>query len=144
MAKRRRNAPRDYPRTARLNELLREVLAGELERLDDDRIGWVSISGVEVDNELSRARVFLSALDDADAEAAAYVLREYRGRFRRAIGNEARLRKVPELEFAADPAIRSGGRVEQILAELERNGELLRDDDTEPAAPAEGASPEES
>ncbi len=121
MAKRRRNAPRDYPRTARLNELLREILASELERVDDDRLGWVSISGVEVDNELTKARVYLSALEDADALAAVEVLGDHVGQFRKAIGQQARLRKVPLVEFCADPAISSGGRVEELLAEIRHN-----------------------
>lgn len=118
MAKRRRNAQRDYPRVARLNELLREILASELDRIDDDRLGWVSISGVEVDNELAVAQVYLSSLDDDRAEDAAEVLGEYRGQFRKAIGSQAYIRKVPEIRFRIDPAITSGGRVEKILADL--------------------------
>lgn len=118
MAKRRRNSARDYPRTARLNELLREVIAGELEQIDDDRIGVVSISGVEVDNELTKARVYLSSLDD-DPGLVAAALADHRGRFRKAIGEQARLRRVPDLEFIADPAITTGGRVEEILASLD-------------------------
>lgn len=123
MAKRRRNAPRDYPRTARLNELLREIIASELDRIDDDRLGFVSVAGVEVDNELTKARVFLSVLDD-DPTGAVAVLDEHVGRFRKAIGQQARLRQVPVIEFTADPAIQTGGRVEEILAELHQRGEL--------------------
>ncbi len=123
MAKRRRNAPRDYPRTARLNELLREILASELERIDDQRLGLVSISGVEVDNELTLARIFLSALDD-ELEDALAALQDHRGRLRRAIGDQARVRRVPDLVFVGDPAIESGGRVEEIIAELRESGEL--------------------
>lgn len=126
MTKRRRNAPRDYPRTARLNELLREIVASELDHIDDNRLGWVSIAGVEVDNELTRARVFLSSLDDSTG--AAEILDQYKGRFRKAIGEQARLRKVPDLEFVSDPAIASGGRVEEILSDLRQSGELEDED----------------
>ena len=123
MVKRRRNAPRDYPRTARLNELLREIVASELDHIDDERLGFVSVAGVEVDNELTKARVFLSVLDD-DPSTAIEVLREHKGRFRKAIGEQARLRQVPIIEFTADPGIQTGGRVEEILAELHESGEL--------------------
>ncbi len=122
MAKRRRNSPRDYPRTARLNELLREVIAGEIERIDDDRIGFVSVSGVDVDNELTRAKVYLSALDD-DPELLVEALEDHRGQIRKAIGDQARLRRVPELEFSTDPAIEAGSRVEEILAQLRADEE---------------------
>lgn len=124
MAKRRRNSPRDYPRTARLNELLREVLAGEIEQIDDERLGWTSISGVEVDAELSKARIYLSSLEDGDVDSSIEVLGEHRGALKRAIGAQTRLRRVPDLEFIADPAISSGGRVEEILSELRDSGEI--------------------
>ncbi|MEM7287607.1 MAG: 30S ribosome-binding factor RbfA [Actinomycetota bacterium] len=123
MAKRRRNAPRDYPRTARLNELLREIIASQIDRIDDDRMGWVSVSGVDVDNELTLARVYLSSLED-DLDASVEVLEEHRGSIKKAIGSQARLRRVPELQFITDPAIQSGGRVEEILSELRDAGEL--------------------
>ena len=123
MAKRRRNAPRDYPRTARLNELLREIIASQIDRIDDDRMGWVSISGVDVDNELTLAKVYLSSLGD-DLAQSVEVLEEHKGAIKKAIGNQARLRRVPELQFVTDPAIQSGGRVEEILGELRDAGEL--------------------
>jgi ribosome-binding factor A len=123
MAKRRRNAPRDYPRTARLNELLREIIASEIDRIDDERMGWVSVSGVEVDNELTKARVFLSSLDE-DLESSVEALEDNRGRIKKAIGNQATIRRVPEIEFVIDPAIQSGGRVEEILGSLRDAGEL--------------------
>ena len=123
MAKRRRNAPRDYPRTARLNELLREIVAAEIDRIDDDRIGWVSISGVDVDNELTKARIYLSSLDD-DLAGTVEALEDNKGRIKKAIGEQATIRRVPDLEFITDPAIRSGGRVEEILGSLRDAGEL--------------------
>lgn len=123
MAKRRRNAPRDYPRTARLNELLREIIASEIDRIDDDRMGWVSVSAVEVDAELSKAKVFLSSLDERIDESLE-VLGERKGQIKKAIGTQARVRRVPDLEFVTDPAIETGGRVEDILARLRDSGEL--------------------
>ncbi|GIS99733.1 MAG: hypothetical protein CM1200mP26_14460 [Acidimicrobiales bacterium] len=58
---------RGYQRADRLNELLVRILAEELERIDDDRLGFVTVAGVETDQDLSIARVFLiSDVDDAD------------------------------------------------------------------------------
>ena len=47
--------PRSYPRTARVNELLREIVAEELERIDDDRLELVTITAVDVDPDLEPA-----------------------------------------------------------------------------------------
>ena len=118
MARRRSNRTREYQRSARLNELLREIIAEELERVDDDRLDWVSVVSVEVDNELTKARVYLSLLEENEDEIIK-VLSEYRGQFRKVIGRSARIRRVPDLVFMIDPSIRSGNRIEEILSELD-------------------------
>ena len=118
MARRRSNKTREYQRSARLNELLREIIAEELERVDDDRLDWVSVVSVEVDNELTKARVYLSSLEQNEDEIIK-VLSEYRGRFRKVIGRSARIRRVPDLTFMIDPSIRTGNRIEEILTGLD-------------------------
>ena len=118
MARRRSNRTREYQRSARLNELLREIIAEELERVDDDRLDWVSVVSVDVDNELTKARVYLSSLEENEDEIIK-VLSEYRGQFRKVIGRSARIRRVPDLVFMIDPSIRSGNRIEEILSELD-------------------------
>jgi len=51
---------RSYPRTARVNEVVREVLADELERLSDPRLGLVTLTDVEVSADLRHADVYYS------------------------------------------------------------------------------------
>jgi ribosome-binding factor A len=113
-------AKRHYPRTARLNTLFQEIAAEVLERVEDDRLELVTVTGVEVDADLNRAVVYVSALsgpdDDADLLEA---LGQHRLVVQRAIGSEARIRKTPEVVFAVDPAIRSGARIEEILQGLD-------------------------
>jgi hypothetical protein len=46
---------RDYPRTARLNHLIHEIVAEELERIDDERLGFLTVVAVEVERDLRRA-----------------------------------------------------------------------------------------
>ena len=63
----KRNQPR-YPRTARLNELLREIVAEELERIGDDRLELVAVTSVVVEPDLRRAVVYFDTLAGADAD----------------------------------------------------------------------------
>jgi ribosome-binding factor A len=107
---------RGYERTDRLGELLREIVAEEIERIGDERLELVTITGVDVDRELERARVYYTSLgkDERDPELLE-ALAEHRGRVRRAIGNQARVRRVPEVVFAPDDAQRSAERIEDIL-----------------------------
>ncbi len=108
---------RRYPRTARVNELVREVVAEELERLlgDDERLTLLTVTHVEVTPDLRRATVLLSSLPEG-AEAA---LQENRARLQAAIARQARLKRTPQLSFGADPAVATGQRVEELLRGLD-------------------------
>ncbi len=118
MARSRPSRPSRYSRSARLGELLREIVASELARVDDDRLELASITGVETSVELSRATVFISALDEEAASAALEALEEHRLQLKQAVARSAAMRRVPDLVFALDPSISAGERVDRILRDL--------------------------
>jgi ribosome-binding factor A len=117
---------RDYPRSARLAELLRQIIADELERIDDDRLAFVGIAAVDVDNDLFQAHVYFTSLDLDDSNVAAVLeaFGEHRGRLKRAIGQQTRVRRVPELAFQPDPSIVAGERIDSILRQIEPDDEV--------------------
>ena len=111
----RRDVPRrQYPRTARVNELCQEIVAEELERIDDERLELVTITHVGVDPDLRRALVEFSALGE-DLPGAAEALAEHRYRLQAAIGRQARLKRTPELHFKPDELIERSSRIEELL-----------------------------
>ncbi|MCZ7530691.1 MAG: 30S ribosome-binding factor RbfA [Acidimicrobiia bacterium] len=110
---------RRYPRSARVNEVLREALADALERMSDPRLELVTVTGVEVTPDLREAKVFYSALRHADdADGTLDALRAAAPALRASLGDEVRMKYLPHLRFVADPAIEAGQRVEEILAGL--------------------------
>lgn len=124
MSRHRSNA-RHYPRTARLKELFREILAEELERIDDPRLELVTVIEVDVDSALDRATLYFLAPHDPDdpdaAQLDAEVLRaldDHRKRLQMALGREARIKRVPELGFRPDEVTHGAARIEEILREL--------------------------
>lgn len=121
MKKRRTHTgARDYPRTARLNHLFQEIIAEELERIDDERLALVTVMGVTVDADLRHAVVYVEQPDGAAEDATVLeALGAHRGRLQGAIGRQARVRRVPELAFRPDEASRSAARVEDILRDLD-------------------------
>ena len=118
MARRRETRPSHYSRSARLGELLREIVASELALLDDDRLELASVTGVETSVELSQATVYISALDDEAAAAALEALDEHRIHLKQAVARSSAVRKVPDLVFALDPSISAGERIDRILRDL--------------------------
>jgi ribosome-binding factor A len=101
-----------------LGETLREVLADELVRIDDERLEFVTITRVDVDPEMNRGIVHFDSLsgedgDDPILEAFA----DHRKRLQSAIAKQVRAKKTPILSFRPDDVIRSAERIEKILRE---------------------------
>lgn len=111
-----RSGGHKYPRSARLNETLRAVIADELVLIDDERLELVTITAIDVDNELNRANVFFDSLagEDGDDEIIA-VLEEHRRRIQSSINRQIRAKKTPVLDFRPDQVIRSAERIDDIL-----------------------------
>ncbi len=63
MARRDQQSSRDYPRTARVNRLVQEILADTLEELDDERVELLAITTVEVEPDLRHATVYFDTLE---------------------------------------------------------------------------------
>jgi tRNA pseudouridine55 synthase len=105
-----------YPRAARVNELLREVVSEEIERLADvdERLRMLTVTAVLSEQDLSRATVLLSS---APAQAL-QGLQAQRRRLQRAVADQARLRRTPRLGFAADPSVAAGERVDAAIRRL--------------------------
>lgn len=109
---------RTYSRVDRVSRAVAEVVADELEVINDERLELVTVTGVKVEPGLRHAVVWVSTLVSADSELALGALAEHRVRFQAAVARQLRLRRTPELAFLSDPAIEKGTRVEQILREL--------------------------
>ena len=113
------SAPYQVPRTARLNQVLREIVAEELERIDDERLEHVHITTVDVDSDLNRAIVYYDSL--AGEAGDAVVLEAFARaavRLQAAVGRQLHARKTPVLEFRPDDVLRSAERIDQILRDL--------------------------
>ncbi|MEM9038025.1 MAG: 30S ribosome-binding factor RbfA [Actinomycetota bacterium] len=129
MSRRARGQRRDFARTERVGELVRQIVAEELAREGDERLELVSITGVEVDNELEKAVVFYDVLDEDATDEVEAALWEIKGRLRSAVGRQAHIRRTPDLVFELDPSIAAGRRVEELLAGLD-----ISDEDDAPSS----------
>jgi ribosome-binding factor A len=102
----------------KVNSTLREVIAEEVERLNDSRLEMVSITGVDTSPNLRHALVYIDVLAD-DASAALTALRRASRRLQSAIAGQVRMKYTPTLEFAVDPGVSGGERIDAILRSLE-------------------------
>lgn len=114
--------PPGYKRSARVAALLQREL-GELisEELRDPRIGFSTVTEVEMTDDLRTARVHVSVLgDDAQVTETMRALETARQHLRLEIGRRTSLRYVPALEFVSDRSAARATRISALLREASR------------------------
>jgi ribosome-binding factor A len=120
-----------FDRTARVNSLLRQVLAELLEfEVKDPRTRGLTLTDVEVTGDLREAKVYVCGPPELDRDAALVGLKRASGFLRREVGNRIRLRATPQLHFFYDESLDYGARIEARLRDLGL-GDAAEDDDAD-------------
>lgn len=121
MARRRPSAPRGFQRTDRVGELVREIVASELERIGDERLELVTVTACDVDASLEHAVVWFSALgaeEEGTLDEVVEALDELRWPVQQVVNREVRARRTPQIQFRPDEVLTGALRIEEILRGL--------------------------
>jgi len=114
---------RQYKRSDRFNRLLQEEIADIISsRLRDPRIGFVSITRVESTGDLRSSKVYVSVLDEGQAEETLKALDGASGMIRAELMHRIRARRVPEIRFVLDRAIPYSIHIASVLDGLKTDG----------------------
>src|SRR5439155_6719231 len=106
-------------RMRRVNEAVRQVLSEAVGELQDPRIGFVTVTGVETSPDLRHARVYVSVLGpERKREQSLSGLEAAHGVLQGRIARELRLKRTPQLAFEYDPTVERGVRMTQLIDEL--------------------------
>ncbi len=109
--------PRDFKRSERVAGQIRRDLAKLIQQeIKDPEVGFVSLSDVEVTRDLSHAKVFITVFDPEKATTSLKALRRAAAFLRRRLGQELRLRHVPELHFIHDDSVEQGSHIDQLIS----------------------------
>ena len=129
-----RSSTPKYSRSARVSTTLQEIIADELVRIDDERLTFVTVTGIDVDPELNRAIVFFDSLADEEGDAEILeAFADHRIRLQSSIARQIRAKKTPILDFRPDMVIRSAARIDDILKSDQAR--LERESSTPPTLP---------
>jgi ribosome-binding factor A len=134
-------------RTRRLDELLREEISEVIRReLDDPRIGFHTITDVEVAPDLRHATVWVSVIGTPDERKQTIRALGHAMPFVRNRLGKLRLKRIPEFHLREDDTAARGTRVMKILDELEHGGtgELAPPVETLPSPQAKSREPEDA
>ncbi|MBI4744418.1 MAG: 30S ribosome-binding factor RbfA [Actinobacteria bacterium] len=110
----------DYPRSVRLAESLKKIISEYLHQdLKDPRIGFVTITNVEVTQDLKYATIFFSILEKKrEIEKTILALENAKGHIRKKLGRELRLKFIPQLIFKIDHSLEATMRISKILNKI--------------------------
>lgn len=112
-------------RPSRVAELMKQELSDIISRkIKDPRIGFVTVTDVQVTGDLQQATVYITVLGDEEQKKNTLTgLAKANGFIRSEIGHRIRLRKTPEITFEFDESIEYGNRIETLLGQLKKNQE---------------------
>ncbi len=112
-------------RPEQVAEIVRQVLAEAIGReVRDPRVGFVTLSRVDVSGDLSHAQVFVMAQgDEAERLRALEGLQSAAGFLRGKVAKALATRTIPELHFELDRGLEHAARINAMLADLKREAE---------------------
>jgi ribosome-binding factor A len=120
-------------RANRVGEQMKKELSDIIGRkIKDPRIGFVTVTDVEVTGDLQQAKVFISVLgDEEQRENTLKGLAKAKGFIRSEIGSRIRLRKTPEIIFEWDESIDYGHRIDTLLHQVRTDDKPLEKNEEE-------------
>lgn len=111
---------KDFSRSQRVVEQIRRELA-ELIRTEvkDPRVGFITLTDVEISPDYAHAKVFFTSMTGEDGLPEILVgLRRASGFLRRELGRRVRIHTTPELHFVYDSSVENGSRMSKLIDEV--------------------------
>ncbi|MCA1062415.1 30S ribosome-binding factor RbfA [Rossellomorea sp. AcN35-11] len=116
-------------RANRVGEQMKKELSDIIGRkIKDPRIGFVTVTDVQVTGDLQQAKVYITVLGGEDQrENTLKGLAKAKGFIRSEVGQRIRLRKTPEIIFEFDESIDYGNHIESLLRRVQDEPEESKD-----------------
>jgi ribosome-binding factor A len=113
-----------YKRSERVGDLIREEVADLIMyKLKDPRIGFVTVTGVEMTADLKLARVFVSIMKEEERELTLEILNSSKNFIRSNLSKRLRMKFIPAIEFRLDTSVEYGFKIDRLLREIKEKDE---------------------
>jgi ribosome-binding factor A len=101
-----------------LKRVMTDIIANDLR---DPRLGFITVTGVDLADDLRYAKVFISIFEDETRQKECLkALEAARGYIRRDLGRKLGLRYIPDFDFKIDKSIAEGDRIDRLLHQIEK------------------------
>ncbi len=113
-----------YKRSQRLSILLREEIADIImRRVKDPRLGFITVTDVEMSEDLKTAKAYISVYE-GDKDLTIEILNSAKGIIRNEVSKRIRVKFIPSIEFRIDRSVEHGDRIDKLLREIKKKEEL--------------------
>src|SRR4030065_913659 len=118
-----------YKRSARVGDLIRQEIADIiLNKIKYKTLGFVTVTGAKVSDDLRNATVFISVLKDQDADKTVRKLNEATSFIKGELGRRLKMRVVPALPVRLDESMLYGRKIDKLLDEIKSEGSMPDED----------------
>ena len=102
------------------DQILRFIAELLMHKIRDPRVKSVTLTGINLSNDLKNARIFFSVLgNESDVKQALNGLDSAKGFIKRELGSGLELRYIPDIIFDHDPTLATGNRLEQLFKKIQ-------------------------
>lgn len=110
-----------YKRSTRLSLLVKEEIADIiLKKVKDPRLGFVTVTDVEMTDDLKIARVYISVLQEQELGLSLQIIKSAKNMIRNELSKRIRVKFIPSLEFMIDGSIDEGLKIDKLLKEISK------------------------
>ncbi|MBF0488559.1 30S ribosome-binding factor RbfA [Candidatus Magnetominusculus dajiuhuensis] len=111
-----------YKRSQRVGDLLRQEISEiVLSRIKDPRLGFITVTDVELSDDLKTAHVFISVLKKGELSKTLKILNAAAGFIRHEAAKNVKLRQIPNIVFAEDISLAYGMKIDGLLKNIEKD-----------------------
>lgn len=110
-----------YKRSQRVSDLIREEIADIImNKVKDPRLGFVTVTGAKITEDLKIVTIYLSILKEEEKETTIEMLNSAKGFIRAELAKRLKMKFIPSLTFRIDESLEYGVRIEKLLREIKK------------------------
>ncbi len=119
-----------YKRSARVSDLIREEVADIIQnKVKHKTLGFVTVTGAKVSDDLRNATIYVSVLNTEDSNRTVSKLNALGPFIKGELGKRMRIRFIPSLRFKVDEAIAYGMKIDKLFDDIKSGKGTLGDDE---------------
>ena len=119
-----------FKRSARVGDLIRQEVADILlNKIKHKDLGFITVTGAKISDDLRHATIYLSVMGDDDGKKTVHKISSSSSFIRAELAKRLQMKFVPSLSFRIDESIDYGRKIDNILDDIESEGSPIDEDE---------------